>query len=512
MALDFHLKIKTREEIAAILGPRPRKKRAIMCHGTFDIVHPGHLRHLMYAKEKADILITSLTADEFITKGAYRPYVPESLRASNLAALELVDFVFVDRNPTPLESIRKIQPDYFAKGYEYQNGGIHPKTQEEMDALDSYGGEMVFTPGDIVYSSSALITAQPPSLTMEKLAALMEEENVSFGDLRQTLKKMEGIRVHVIGDTIVDGYSYCSLLGASPKHPAFSVHYEKTDKFAGAAAIVARHVQAAGGRVTFSTILGEDDHGQFVLQEMERGGVKCLPILDRTRPTTYKERFVVDGHRMLQVDRMDNRTINEKQLHAFCDQVATTEAAIVLFSDFRHGIFNRHTVPALAKAIPSKVLKAADSQVSNRWGNIIDFTDFDLITPNEREARFALADQDSVVRPLAMELFRRARCRNLILKLGERGLITYRSEGPNPRQFFTLDTFVTRLLDPVGAGDALLAYSSLALAATGNIVVASILGAVGAAGACEREGNVPVTLEEVEHKLADVEKRMHYAK
>src|SRR5213078_1467459 len=115
----FAHKIKTRAELAALLGPRPRKRTAIMCHGTFDIVHPGHLRHLMYASEKADLLIASVTADVHIMKANHRPYVPQELRAANLAALEMVDFVIVDPNPTPIEHMRLLQPDYFAKGYEY---------------------------------------------------------------------------------------------------------------------------------------------------------------------------------------------------------------------------------------------------------------------------------------------------------------------------------------------------------------------------------------------------------
>ena len=102
----------------------------------------------------------------------------------------------------------------------------------------------------------------------------------------------------------------------------------------------------------------------------------------------------------------------------------------VVFSDFRHGIFNRRTIPALVEAIPQNRFKVADSQVASRWGNITEFKGFDLITPNEREARFALGDQDSVVRPLASELFRQAACRYLILKLGERGLIA--SPGARP--------------------------------------------------------------------------------
>src|SRR5260370_35261165 len=114
----------------------------------------------------------------------------------------------------------------------------------------------------------------------------------------------------------------------------------------------------------------------------------------------------------------------------------------------------------LTGAIPTGARKGADSQVSNRWGTILEFTDFDLLTPNEREARFALGDQDSVVRPLASELFRQAGCRFLILKLGERGIIGYRSPGPLPREFFTVDSFVDHLVDPIVAGEALLASPS----------------------------------------------------
>ena len=157
-------KIKTLAGLREAIGPRPRKKSVIMCHGTFDIVHPGHLRHLMYAKEKADLLIASVTADEHIMKANHRPYVPQELRAANLAALEMVDFVIVDPNPTPIEQMRVLQPDFFAKGYEYFANGVPPKTQEELDTLAEYGGEMVFTPGRhrlLVVGADRGVAAEP---------------------------------------------------------------------------------------------------------------------------------------------------------------------------------------------------------------------------------------------------------------------------------------------------------------------------------------------------------------
>ena len=95
---NYSKKILTQEALKKALGKKPRKKKVILCHGNFDVVHPGHVRHLIYAKSKADILIVSITADKFIQKGTYRPFVPENLRALNLAAFEMVDFVTIDNN------------------------------------------------------------------------------------------------------------------------------------------------------------------------------------------------------------------------------------------------------------------------------------------------------------------------------------------------------------------------------------------------------------------------------
>src|SRR6202048_3222312 len=119
VAGDYRRKVKTVDELCAAIGSRPRAKKVIMCHGVFDLVHPGHIRHLLYAKSKADLLVASLTADKHIHKAQYRPFVPQDLRALNLAALEMVDYVIIDDEATPIANLARIQPDFFAKGYEY---------------------------------------------------------------------------------------------------------------------------------------------------------------------------------------------------------------------------------------------------------------------------------------------------------------------------------------------------------------------------------------------------------
>lgn len=504
----FDRKIKTVDELVEILGPRPRDKKIIMCHGTFDIVHPGHIRHLVYAKTHADVLIASLTCDAHIQKANFRPYVPEDLRAMNLAAFEFVDYVIIDRDPVPHRNLEILKPDYFAKGYEYVDGGVHPKTEEEVRIVEAYGGEVLFTPGDVVYSSSALIELAPPNIATEKLMALMGGEGLGFDDLRRALDMAVGLRVHVVGDSIVDSYTHCSLIGSGGKTPTLSVRYEDKVDYVGGAGVVAKHLKAAGAEVTFTTILGEDELKDFVLADLRDAGVVTNAIVDRTRPTTNKNAIVAGGYRLLKVDRLDNRAISDRVLERIVEKVQSEPADVVVFSDFRHGIFNAKSIPVLTGAIPAGLFKVADSQVASRWGNILEFVGFDLITPNEQEARFALGDQDAVVQKLADELFRRSKCRTLILKMGARGQLTYRSRPPgDPRTVAGIDSVASRVVDAVGAGDALLAYAALSYKATGNDVIASILGAIAAGIECEHDGNVPVTPGAVRAKIDLLEKR-----
>jgi rfaE bifunctional protein kinase chain/domain len=511
VAGDYRRKVKTVDELCAALGPRPREKTVIMCHGVFDLVHPGHIRHLVYAKEKADILVASLTADAHITKAQHRPFVPQDLRALNLAALEMVDYVVIDPNPTPLVNIGRLQPDYFAKGYEYVDGGVHPNTQKEIEVLKSYGGEILFTPGDIVYSSSHLIETGPPDIAVEKLLMLLEAEGLDFNRLREILERFEGKEVHVVGDTIVDSLTYTTMIGGMTKTPTPSVRFDNRVDFIGGAAIVAKHLRAAGAKVTFSTVLGDDPLKDFVLEGLASAGVEVLPIIDQARPTTHKNAFVCGDYRLLKVDTLDNRSITDAQADQISDHLRQMPVEAVVFSDFRHGIFNRRTIPGLTNAIPRGTFRVADSQVASRWGNILEFKGFDLLTPNEREARFSLADQDTGVRPLAAKLHEESECKTVILKLGDRGVLTCRAGKENdPRTFFVVDSFVERVVDAVGAGDALLAYATLSMLVDRSEVAASVLGSMSAALECEADGNLPIGPAEVLRRIDSVEKRARY--
>jgi bifunctional ADP-heptose synthase (sugar kinase/adenylyltransferase) len=212
----------------------------------------------------------------------------------------------------------------------------------------------------------------------------------------------------------------------------------------------------------------------------------------------------------LKIDTLDNRPISNDIIDKLVKEISNSKADSVVFSDFRHGMFNRMSVPVLTKSINQNAFKVADSQVASRWGNITEFKDFDLITPNEREARFALGDQDSTVGRLASLLKDSCSYNNLILKLGERGIFCLNSDPDSKNAYFSVDSFANNVVDAVGSGDALLAYSTLAMMSTKSLVIASILGSMAAACECEIDGNVPIKTENVLAKIDAVEKYAGY--
>jgi len=286
-----------------------------------------------------------------------------------------------------------------------------------------------------------------------------------------------------------------------------SVKFESRKDVLGGAGIVAEHLKAAGANVKFTSVVGDDVLGKFTIEQIKKSGIKSQIIIDKNRPTTNKNAVVVGSYRLLKIDNLDNSSISDEILNVVISGITETKSDAIIFSDFRHGIFNKRTIKPLIDSIPSGIFKVADSQVASRWGNILDFKGFDLVTPNEREARFALADQDSGIRPLASQLYDNCEVGLLILKLGERGILTcFNSNHESLDSFIVMDSFAQHVVDPVGAGDALIAYSTLAMLSTSNPIIASIIGNIAAGCECERDGNVPIGVGEVKNKLYSIQK------
>ena len=103
-----------------ILKMKAKRKKIVLCHGVFDLLHVGHIKHFKEAKSFGDILIVTLTPDKFVNKGPSRPAFNEKLRLEAIAALDAVDFVSLNTSATAVVPIQKLKPDVYCKGPDYK--------------------------------------------------------------------------------------------------------------------------------------------------------------------------------------------------------------------------------------------------------------------------------------------------------------------------------------------------------------------------------------------------------
>ncbi len=427
--------------------------KVIMCHGVYDILHPGHVAHLEQAKAMGDYLVVGITGDAYVQKGPGRPAVCAQDRARAVAGLRCVDLVVIDREPTPEVMIDKWRPAIFVKGADYAGQAI-----PEQAWVARYGGEVRFTKGDTMYHSRQWLTGDA--------RARMEQQGVTPADLLAVLDQAGDYRIHVAGDVIVDEYVSGELIGP------LTLQVLDSQTWLGGANAVAQHARAAGADVYLS----------------------CPSLREPRKTRYYGEQGLV-----CQIDHVDNTPVGASEIARLAHSLRTVPADAVIFADYRHGVFHAESLPVLKAAIPDGALRVADSQVASRWGNILDFRGFDLVTPNEREARWATGLQDADVRAVADRL-QTLLPRPLLTSL-PRVLLTRGAEGlvgvDQDETIITIPALATTAVDPVGAGDALLAYATLGLLASQSLVTAAWLGSVAAAIACSRRGNAPVTAAEV---------------
>lgn len=152
------MKILDLDELAKIVEQeKPQGKKIVHCHGCFDLMHIGHIKYFQSAKRMGDMLVVTITPDEFVDKGPGRPVFNENLRAEAIAALECVDYVAINRWPTAEETLRFLKPNVYVKGQEFEN--LEDKTgkiQREYKVLQEIGSEIRFT-HEIVFSSTNLL-------------------------------------------------------------------------------------------------------------------------------------------------------------------------------------------------------------------------------------------------------------------------------------------------------------------------------------------------------------------
>lgn len=490
-------------------------RRVVHCHGCFDIVHPGHIRHLKFARSQGDILLVSVTGDQGVGKGAGRPLIPQELRAENLAELDCVDWVYVEPGATARELLEAVRPDVYIKGREYEFND-DPRFHAERETVERHGGRVVFSSGDVVFSSSALIEAMEESIDPfhHRLSRLLGEAELDAGRLEGLVASMRGRRVVIVGEVIRDTYVFCDRPDVAGESPMMTLRPVEHRFYDGGAAILARHAAALGARAVLVTAMPEDGAARGVRARLASEGIEVRSIAQRAA-LAEKQRYLVGATKVMKVDLAPPAALDARErdrlaslASAAAEEEGGCDAAII--ADFGLGLLTPALITRLCEVLrPSSAVLAGD--VSGRRAGLEQMTGMDLVCPSESELRDAGRNYGDSLPAVAWGLLEKTGTRSAIVTMGAEGLIAFdriagaETEGWGSRlRGEHVPALTPHAVDALGCGDALLTAATLALASGGSLLAGAYLGALSASVEARTLGNMPVGSAMLRREIARV--------
>lgn len=473
------------------------RSRVVFVSGNFNIVHPGHLRLLRFAAECGDFLVIGV-----YDKNSPGALLDEELRLESVISISFVDYAFI-LHDRPENFIGRLKPAVVVKGNEHES-----YENPELDVVKLYGGKLLFSSGDVSFSSLDLLRKEFQQLNYSTIVTPSDfplRHGFTMEDLCGALNKMRDLKVCVIGDTIVDEYITCEPVGMSQEDPTIVVSPVMSEQYIGGGAIVAAHARGLGAEVRFFSVLGKDDTANVVKERLTTYGVKYNLYEDDSRPTTLKKRYRANNKTLLRVSYMRNHDVSKEIRERMHEEVkvALDGVDLLIFSDFNYGCLPQVLVDALSSFCEEQgIMMVADSQSSSQVGNVSRFKGAALITPTEHEARLAVRDFSSGLVVLAETLRKQARSKNILITLASEGILIH-APMTDAEDWYTdrLPSFNTAPKDISGAGDSLLACASMAMSVGSDIWQSAYLGSLAAACQVGRLGNTPLAPEDLKSEM-----------
>lgn len=453
-------------------------KKVVQSHGVFDLLHVGHIKHLKEAKGFGDVLMVTLTPDRFVNKGPHRPAFPEHLRAEALAALADVDYVAVNRWPTAVEALKMIRPGVYAKGPDYRNPAddITGKIKDEEAAVKAGGGEIRFTE-DVTFSSSALINRHM-DLLPDGVKAFLEEfrGRRKLADVAAAIESLKTMRVSVVGEVILDEYVYCDALGKSSKEPTLAVLRKSREMYAGGVLAIANHLAEFCREVEVVTFLGDRDARADFVREHLRPNVKLSAVTKSNSPTIVKRRYV-EGYslaKMFEVYEMNDELLAGADEEALCGalEAAMDRTDAVIVADYGHGFMTTKAIEVVCRKAPFLAVNTQINAANIGFHAVSRYPRADYVCIQESEIRLENRSRQGDLKIMVTKLWKTMGCKLVTVTRGRTGTLMCDAKG----EFTECPAFAVKVVDRIGAGDAVLALTSV-LAAKGTAT--DVLGLVG---------------------------------
>ncbi len=460
---DIYKKILPIEELAKVCSKLKSKgKKIVHCHGVFDLLHPGHIYHFKASKKKGDVLVVTITPDEYVNKGPGRPVFNHRLRAESVAAIECVNYVAVNKWPTAVEAIKLLKPSVYAKGRDYlqREDDITGKIYEEEQAIKSIGGTIHFT-DEISFSSTNLLNLHFNIFPEETKQFLNKfKKRHSADSIIGYLKKLKNMKILVVGDAIIDEYHYCVGMGKSQKDNIIAARFVNKEIFNGGALAVASHIANFCNRVDLVTVLGkENSYEEFIAKALNKNIRRKFFLRDGS-PTVVKQRFLDPSFldKMLEIYHIEDSMILpqlEGKIISYLGK-RIKDYDLVIIADFGHGLLTPDLIKMLCKKAKFLAVNVQTNSANRGFNLTIKYPRADYICIDEPELRLAVHDKFCDLKEAIRKLIKDIDCSHIVITRGHHGSVGYSAKNG----FVSVPVFSKEVVDRIGAGDAFLSLTA----------------------------------------------------
>ncbi len=491
-------KIKTLNELRQITADfKSKGKKIVHCHGVFDLLHIGHIKHFEEAKALGDILVVSLTPDRYVNKGPFRPAFNEKLRLEAVASLGVVDFVCLNTTPTAIGAIQRIKPNIYCKGPDYKDpkNDVSGQIKNETNAVKKIGGKTVYT-SDITFSSSKLINKYGDIYSnLQKSLINRIKKKYSFAKIRELIESFKKLKVLVVGETIIDQYVFCEALGKSGKEPVLVLRDLRKEEYLGGAAAISRHLSQFCDKNGLLSMVGEKkEFLSKILQNLPKK-VDFRYIKKKNSPTILKKRFLDSSDRgstannkVLGVYTINDDTLVKKDEKIFNKMLKNTLSKydLVIVSDYGHGLISKKSANLICKYSKYLALNAQVNAANIGYHSMRKYKNIDCVIINEKEIRHEMRNKNGKIETLIKKLSLDQNVNNLVVTRGTSGAILYNKKD---KKFNLCAAYAKNSVDKIGAGDAMLSIIALCLKSGFDRDLALLTASLAAAQSVETIGN-----------------------
>jgi rfaE bifunctional protein nucleotidyltransferase chain/domain len=463
-----------------------KKKKIVLVHGVFDLVHLGHIEYFKEAKNNGDILVASVTSDKHVNKGLNKPYFNEENRCNFLSSIELIDYVVLSDSSSSVNIIKNIKPHFYCKGPDYQkrSGDKAGNFLEEKKLVENNGGKVIITTG-MQFSSTAILSDNFEDFNNAKknIQTMFKnniEKEIFLEKFQKDLTKIKNQKILVIGEIIVDKYMFAMPLGTPAKENIIAVNYQNTDTYLGGTVPVVKNLMQLCDNLTFVSLFNNLNIKNRIKKELNKK-VNLKIFYQKDYIEIEKSRFlnkatkskIFEFYKFKNIEYQNILLANflKKNLHNF-DKV--------IVCDFGHGLFNDKIIKIIEKY--SKFVCAnIQTNAGNRGFNLFTkYNNIDFLCIDEPEFRMGTANKFHSVSSILAKNNKLKKYKNFLITLGINGLII-RFIKKRKSKIFIFPALASKAVDTMGAGDAVFSFTSALINVTKDNRVLPIIGSIAGA-------------------------------